>query len=409
MNIIKKTFLDNIEDNKPVFFHLLDGYINKDIGNTTEKTFDFMREIIVPVCSDKNILISHKIDANTKHGDNLRQHDDWIEFLNLKTNRKTFLFLNPETDEIAISENSDEFQFQTIQIDRYNTFEEVSSELLELFRFNIFQMADELHATSLLTFVKDNLMYMCIVNSGEGIDSNSSLKKFSIDGTEYYSPHFSFLICDDVQNQNKLVSALKSIVAACYFHVIYDEFKVGSQNCTIDNDDKYYLDFYDYNKYLKLLKFIIRNCEGVANMDYGISLEELSNKIPTTLYGNYNDEYVTERPTDLQNYLKYEYLVFDTIVSFRTTLYKMVCNIFINKNTKLIINHVNPTLFKTNVKEIFDTNNINSMVLNKIVFNIDNSEIYIVPQEGGTCTWYSMYWPLLMYHIYFYSNPNILE
>ena len=405
-----ENFLTTVSNNKPIFFHLLDGFINKDIGNTKENTFNFIQETVNPLCKNKDIVIGCNINAHTKLADGtLISHDEWLEFLNLKTNTKTFVHLNPNTGEIAISENSNKENVKTITVDRYNKFEEVSSQLLELFKFNIFQLGDEVHATSLLTFIKDNSIYLNIVNSGDGIDKYTGCRE--INGVECYSPHFSYLICDDIGNISKLVSTFKSIVGLYYFQTVYYDLTNLMSHCVIDDEDKYCVFHSEYNKTVQLLRFIIDNCDGVADIEFGNTpLKELLNKNPTTLFKIHpsDKEFITNYNINSNSTkLKYDYVIFDNLMTFSKTLYKIFCSVFVNKNVKLTVNNEMAIEIKNNVDEIYKTSSINKIVLDKIIFHIVDSEIYIIPQEGGSCTWYSMYWPMLMYHIYY--KPSSIE
>jgi hypothetical protein len=56
-------------------------------------------------------------------------------------------------------------------------------------------------------------------------------------------------------------------------------------------------------------------------------------------------------------------------------------------------------------KDKFDFSYINKKICDKVVFYYHDKNIYIKPQESGSCTWFSIYWPLL----YFYITNNNKE
>ena len=187
-------FFEKTNKYRPVFFHWLDGFIKKDIGNSKFRTTKFINEVIGPLCSrpelNKEITIcNHTIISNKK----------LLEFTNLKTKEQNRIYLNPFTHEISIYSNSDEIKSN------------INFYLLKLFNYCIVQLGDEVHAISLLTFIKEKKLFACIVNSGEGIGKNDLINKTFINGVECCLPHQSMIICDDIDDDKKLYSGFKTI------------------------------------------------------------------------------------------------------------------------------------------------------------------------------------------------------
>lgn len=417
MTDISNDFIKRIDNTRPVFFHWLDGFIRKDIGNSFERTFKFISETIGPLCVDKEITIARAINAGiqSESDDNLyKSNHDWFEFVNLKTNVKTFVSLEPQTQKIIISNRFDNEHILTVKVSNsnYYNFSDATKQLSDLFKYCIFQCGDELHAISILTFVKDNKMYLCVVNSGEGL--NETLNPVEINKIPCFSPHFSYLICDDVSNQIKLESALKSIIAALEFNVLYEELQLVQNEQIIDDEDKYVIDYQMHNSDLKRLEFVLAHASGAHNISFGSgTLSDFAKITPKSFFykEKYSREFVTtptepdSTPTEPES--TPEYIVLEQKYEFSNKLYKMYCLFFNNINTKLTIPREIAPEITFNVDELREPNTLSKLVLEKMVFQIDGSSLYIIDQKSGSCTWYSMYWPLLMYNVYY--EPNITK
>jgi len=414
MSSVASDFYIKTDYARPVFFHWLDGFIRQDIGNTEGRTFKFISDTIGPLCADKDITIARAINAGLQSSSNMDfyiSNYDWIEFVNLKTNTKTYVSLDPVTWKIIISNNfieENNFPIVIVSDTSYLNFTDVTKQLLDLFKYCIFQCGDELHAISLLTFVKDNQMYLCVVNSGEGMDK--SVDSIVINQIPCYSPHFSNLICDDISNPIKLEYGLKNIIAALEFSIIYTDLQEFQDSQLIDDEDKYVIDYDKYCSELRLLEFIIANANGAPNIIFGSGkLSEFANITPKSFYykEKYSSEFITKQTESNSKLNTGFYLVLDNKYEFATTLYKMYCSFFIDANVMLTIPREILPEIKFNVNEIRIPNTLNKSVLEKMVFQINGTALYIIPQEGGSCSWYSMYWPLLMYNIYY--EPNITK
>ena len=65
--------------------------------------------------------------------------------------------------------------------------------------------------------------------------------------------------------------------------------------------------------------------------------------------------------------------------------------------------HQNLKEFEINdkqINEISKITNLNNLdIINKIIFHYIDNDIYIYPQESGSCTWFSLYWSILIYYI----------
>ena len=59
-----------------------------------------------------------------------------------------------------------------------------------------------------------------------------------------------------------------------------------------------------------------------------------------------------------------------------------------------------PELSKLNTYlDEYKENNIIANVIDKIMLHNFNDNIYIRPQDSGSCSWFSIYWPIILYNI----------
>ena len=383
---IKNKFYDNISIYKPVLFHWLDGFLKTDIGNTLPNTHNFICSIPQNIIGEKKIIIStpNECYVDNNHGEQLYLNGIELTYLQ-KTgavNKKLFLTIN--TDYFSLhtfnrTNNNKSIYHNANSSDYFNS--DFINKLLEIFRYNIINTGDELHAISLLTFVKDKSLHICVINSGEGLDPTMQLDKQQ----KLYSPHLVFIVCDDINDRNKLVIGIKKILAMAFFYFVYDDLKSMSSNIK-PTTKKTFAALQTNSIYLikkgtlDLLKFIVANSEGADDISFGdFTLKQL-----LAIKRNSNGD-----------------LEFDRIYVFPTTFYFMCCKL-LNNNTVLTVsldlaNKIN----SIDMDKLKPVSTISTSVINKMVFHAIDSQLCIYAQESGSCSWYSMYWPLLMYHIYY--------
>jgi hypothetical protein len=239
MNNISDNFTDNIKNFKPVLFHWLDGLLKSDVGNNLINTYYFISKLPYDIIKKKKIKISMPLDS-------LLYYEFTITDLQNKDKIKNLL-INKDTLKFNIGTKFDKFD------NDYN-------KLLDIFNFNIIYTSDEDHAISFLTLKKNDKLYIYIINSGEGIESN-----IKFDDT-FYSPHQVFIVCDDINNSEKLKLGLNKIIALVCFYFIYT--KLINLELVKDSETKSYKHVIDEST-LKLLKFIIENCPKAADINYG--------------------------------------------------------------------------------------------------------------------------------------------
>lgn len=390
---ISNSFYENVINYKPVLFHWLDGFLlSQGIGMNSILVRNFICSLPKNIIGNNKIIISTPNECPVDYYAEKMKLTYGIELVDLQDNKKIFLTIKRD--------DTEKFSLHTLKvtdknISYYNTgslydFDSNSiDQLLEIFRYNIIHTGDKLHAISLLTFVKDNSLYICVINSGEGLEYNTP---FSDPHTHknLHSPHQAFIICDDINDRTKLVLGIKKICTMAFFYWVYNDLKSIAHNIRIKdsarkgfvvlsnaNDNVYVIN----KETLDILKIIVENCSGATDIYFG----------PFTL------EKLVEMPTNSHGEIEFE-----QIYNFPNTFYLMCCTLLKDNHIVLTINEdLTDKINLINKERLKPVSTISTSVINKMIFHAINNQLCIYEQENGSCAWYSMYWPLLMYHIYY--------
>ena len=431
-NDLTKIFIDHI----PVLYHWLDGFISADFGNSIESTNRFIINKMDKIIESKSIILSRLLVNGLFIPE--------IELYNCKTKQFKLLKFRCETEQIVIEHQIDtktdsKSSSKPVYTNTHN-YSKISDkldELQDIFKFNIFQTGDELHAICLVTFIKNNIMYLHIINSGEGIETNEFIQ---VNNKNYYTPSESYILCDDVSDKIKLENGFNTIISICYFGYIYKELNdmvKQSKQSKIMVDDKFVYEIND--KVICLLKFIVLNSENIGKIVFGKhtlkSLSELQKD--TTVYISRDNMWVQNENYYTAAYIekmkiyymnkkdgdpaankyhanKYNDFViekqFSNIINksdigiFNELFYAMLCKFVPNKTNFTLEANITEHMSLVNTNQISNGIAVNPLVLEKMLFKVSNGKLFIEPQESGSCTWYSVYWSLLMYEIYYLNN-----
>ena len=310
---------------KPIYYHFLDGYINKNEG------------------SNLQLFITKFHDKLTFNNNNIKIKSSLIES--------------------SIIEND------------FNNNPNI---------YYIFQTMHNNHTTSLLLFIKDNKHYILSFNSGLGINNHQK-------NNDKYIPYYGIII-DDYCEFINIYNFIKDI------NKFYDDYKNHKiNNVYINNIGKV------ESPNLK----IYNDLSNIQNMYYDIT--EFINNIINII--NIKSLYFYKDIIKIDN----KYIIGKHIIDdyFNKNKYYDNLIIFFNilidhKNyKKFIINNLCDNIFlkKFADQNIFNSFNIN--VKNKIILHLYENELYINEQQSGSCSWFSLYWPLVFYNIFINNNYEL--
>jgi len=371
------TFDKTIKNLRPLYYHLIDGYLNPKCGSTLK----VIRYII------KNFAF---IESN--------EYTNKITFLQITNNE--FKFFNINNDEIIFT------------IDEILRNEKIV-EFLNNLKYCIYQVVNDEHATSLVIEKINDYYKISCFNSGMGIDIHDSIFK---NGIKYYKPNKIF--------KSKGIFDIKKLLIILllpeYYNIIYDIIKYQENNKIIFiESDTHEL---GENKLLlgdiKLINQLIKFNQILSNLGYKHDVLNISFEYNKNSYdlNNLNDYKILNFNIDITNNLIYtnkkenreKFILYDNS-SFNNEIIKYY---------KFMVDYLDKTHDKIDLKyekfyngkdnNYFDEinknttyQNINISIRNKLVFNYneENDYIYIKDQESGSCTWFSIYWPILYFFI----------
>ena len=382
MSII--TFKKSIDNYLPIYYHFLDGYINPNIGFDKDKVYSF--------------ITNHQILPST-----LDDSNKFITLLDYTINKTSIILIFTvfkPTKNIIFTFNFDEDIKSRTDL----------SEIIELFKYCICNVINNSHATSLVTFINNNTLNIASFNSGLGINYHNIIFNDGI--KNYFSPYIGIKLYDDISKN--IVDGIKTILSFLIISDLYNK---------IENfKNLYEITIYQKYKFSEKIDAILYyNCEPLINLiEYlkildKINLDDvfkftINNKTLNNLYkiklidvyysGNTlyinEQEYTTE--TKQHRYIKTSEMI---ITEEKLSYYNIITNIFkklfkkFNEYRLPITKSFNDTRFS----------NFNTSVKNKLILH-NHKTYYIHYQESGSCTWFSIYWPIIFFNIFNFNEEN---
>lgn len=340
-------FTNSIENYKGLYYHFLDGFLNPDSGSEFKMY--------------KEMFINHPELLENKYNINLM-------YINLEIKQYELLNLSTKLSRIIKFENDDEF------ITDFN----------KIFEYCIFQTSFNNHATSFLIRINDNKLTIGCANSGMGIEKFKTELKFR-DNNKLCLPFTSHVISENINDD---IKGKKILLGILKIPIIYNlVINISTHISRIKG------------KEVKSLAFKLN--DNIIDMlfDINLLLIHLSNDSKDKfkdigLYVTYKlNTSILDNPSEIL------YNKNDLDISKVSSFYSVIMNIlkYIKLENRTYDNYFNN----------FDSlNNININIRNNIIFHYFNGEIYIKPQQSGSCSWFSLYWPLLFYNVH---NNNIDE
>jgi len=370
------TFDISLIDFAPLYFHFLDGHLNSKFGSKIK--------II------NNLIINYNfIDINDE--------TDKIVFLKIKENSLSFSNFRNENINFSFDEIIKNINDETY-IDK----------IFDRLNYCLYNVGLDKHATTILFELKDDSIIISFFNSGEGILYNGS------PSGSYFKPFKSFII--DISNKLECFKKIISIILIPVYYklvtlIIYDKKRKitinGIHEKMVGNNYKIFKKLIELSKFLKGINL---NIDLNDIIKYEFKYNGISYNI-NNIYDYPNEEYFNNSFNNLsstaknnkvikQNFYLYDIdsLIFETKDSYYKIILDYITDTFLLSEK----NDYNFTVFFQNSMN-FDF--INKNIRDKIIFINKGNDIYIKPQENGSCTWFSIYWPLLYFYIT-NNNPN---
>lgn len=345
-DIEKISFTESMKEYLHVYFHFLDGYLNPNQG--------FNTDLIYKHLNNKQLV---------------KQSNNLYKLNNISPER---IFLKKFNNDDYLEKKWDEIN----ETDYDN--------ILTALQYCIVNNNYNTHATTMIFFIKNDNLYFLSVNSGEGI------KFCHKKNNDKYLPYIGLLLQTNI-NDN-IINGLFKIRSILSIPHLYDYISTNDILLTRrPNEEKY-----DIAK-LKNTLLYIKNI--APTIDENILTLEMDNKKYTSINDILHIENTKTNILSLKNNMTY---------------YQLFCKIIDNsdkKNNLELKNIVkNISSFNIEVSDIrIKDDKITDVIMNKIILHYIDNDLYINSQESGSCTWFSIYWTLILYYVIHHDVDAYLE
>jgi hypothetical protein len=282
--------------------------------------------------------------------------------LNTTVNKYNLTTMKLSTNETSIIlQLNDDYKISENYNIKVNDFKKI-------FNKSIYVLGEDNHATNLLFLINDDDLYILSINSGLGI-SNHKFK----DG--YFSPYYCLKI--NYSDKTKINETVYNILCIINFSILYNKLRNYFGN--------------NYNDIISLAKFLKIHDE-IYNLFYNNGVKLKDYDAHTNISNYISDQFYLL----FINYLKNTLKLNDESSEFN--------EILISKNNQNIDNLSNKNLFIKND----DINTNKRLYLKHRLYLIENY-IYIHDQENGSCSFYSLYWAILINSLFSESYDSYVE
>ncbi len=415
MSLIKNDFHKNININKSAIYHFLDGYLDPNIGNTKQISINYLKNILND--QEQNIEI---LDINLV---NYMTMECELIFHNSKSTSiiKYTGFNLCKILESLSNLSSNESFITNIDLDHENK----SLKLLNHFKYCIVPVYHDKHATSILFFQHSNKQYMMTINSGLGLEIHDNIINGNSD--RFYEPFKGYQIYDNfiTDTVSCLSTIFKIISIGDFYDILKMNYHLKYELITDNSVDKVIL----LDSLLLLYNNIISILPNKSTLNsdlFDINIEIIKKK-DTTNITNINN--ITKIKKQLEK--------FDSKIDKFVVTTKKLPEYYIIKgdDIKITFPYLYYDFFKNVMEElnfvkfdykqiglddlsIFGINNyslfknpedkINDNIIKKLIlhYHKPSNKLYILPQQSGSCTWFSKYWPVVLYNVLISKNSE---
>ncbi len=402
-------------NDKPIFYHYLDGLLDSAIGDHPENPRNFvLKNLISSPTFIKNEINFLSFDINYLSG---------ICKLQFLSNKNKKLIVN-NFDANNLPEIFTNLNMVEDSLHSSKTNAEKINTLLDKFKYCIYQISDDDHATSILFFQKNNKQYVLSFNSGQGIDNHGNTL---INHNIFYSPFIGYRLVDNISEEPiECLTKIFTIMLIPELFTLFSKPYKLNDIITTTKKDKYILNFTlidNIIKYLHKIKpfenkkidfnLIVKVKESdreyndlqiLNSIRTGYSYPDSNNK----LTGTKNFQEKQSKPGKKIYYIEgenprttnkiYFYSFFKTVLDLLELLPFIYSDIGLDD-----LSNYTPT----NLNDFrISMDNIKDQIIKKIVLHQANNKLYILPQESGSCSWFSIYWPIIMAPIFISNDHN---
>ena len=380
-------FDDSVTKYRSVYFHFLDGLLNKEAGGEFNYVLSTLKNIANFDFSQISFLEINYYDNKSSNLNvikppvKLEPVSDPKKLLNTSApifvpresmNTSAPIFVPRESMNASVAESLHEtlvFDY----ISDVNDLNIIKVFMLNYFKFCIIPIGFNQHQTTTIIFINErtSIMYLYILNTGLDIQENGPEKE--INEQKLSQLCTGIILCNNINDDKKIIQAYDILKNFMFLNFFYNYIKTNKYSKKIQsNPDKYTFDdnfFYFLSIFngFHNIKFILNG--NKITIEELLSIQEFKNPNKKFL-----DIYSRYYPM-ISNFLKQQNII------------QIGDDIDIKK-----YNNLNIELIKTNDK-------LSENFLKKIILYNHDNNLYIYPQESGSCTWYSTYFSILIYYV----------
>ena len=358
-------FIDSINNELLLYYHFLDGYIDENTGTTINHD-----NITKYISSYKNISKYGVINIGILNYGSISYDNNQSEifhirlnYININNNVSSSIFFN---------------EYVMNDITNKNITNEKITKFKEIFTYCIIQVSNNSHATSIVVFTVNTQFYLLLFNSGKGIVNHKNTD-------DLYVPYKGIKLCDDINDIEEYIQAIQKIY--CVLLINYLVYVTTYQNRLVSCIEQSLKEIIKYSNY-----------EGEI---FKVNKTSVKYSIKDTLKGK-----IWKALLDLEPSLNEQYL-YSLIINNKLSLvddyYNLICKIISKWDNEYNVSFVvQNTNINVNILHQINSNiTLSDSLIKKLKFhNIDDTNnIYIYPQQSGSCTWFSLYWPILFYFV----------
>jgi len=358
------SFEDSVTKYRSIYFHFLDGLLNTTSGGNFDNVVSTLKDI-TPGLLPKDITFG---ELKFRNGCIKIRNGPIIEY-----------------DDNHLSED------QIVSVLTPNDLN------YDYFNFVIFPIFFNKHQTTTIIFKKLNKLYLYILNTGLDIQYNGDIVQ--IDSQDLCQLTKGICICDFDKNEE--LNAYNIIRDFFYISFFYDY--ISTSKYYLEEDNNYIFNPIFKNK---LVQF-----KNIFSEDF------ISQKKIFIL-----DEYKTKKDKNISRYITIDELltIIDENPIFKNTKflkfdlnYYVFASKFIDLNTPInigSIDNINILPYNQNIiSQLEGRPKLSENFLKKIILYNQNNNLYINDQESGSCTWYSIYFSILLYYVVRNHQVNYLQ
>ena len=357
--------------NVQAYFHLLDGHLNDGGGNSLDNNISFLRS--------NGLITEQDICCGYSFIDDMNEGTTSIYFKYVtKAEIHNVLIVHFTDNEYNYKDNMKLY------------------DIINKSKYIIIQVQNDKHTTSVVFYLKNNSIYFISINSGE---YGSVCHTNNDTGDNQFLAFVGIKLCDNFNDKDECIHKMQAILLLGQIYKLNDNMTRVS-----------------VTRFVNILNQIKKS--GVFKKELftdhicNIKIEKITrHEHDIKFFDNFDDLMKIDPATSdhkvfLSKYTNYYYvLLHKYLITTEDNKVVLDKNIILNFDRKKIdkMNIVDNNTYNNTY------NNTSDIIKNKINLHVSGNSIVFYAQQSGSCSWFSIYWALLLYYIIYYEKDSIFK